>query len=136
MLRVDKLTLAILEENIKSILLGELDELPTLKMLFTPIQELRENAETLYSSVHMFCKCEVIETKTVIGGGTTPNRTIPTIALSINIKSARPNAIEKLFRAKKVIGRIENEKFLLDFRTIQKSEIDELTQIIKEIANV
>ena len=136
MLRVDKLTLAILEENVKSILLGDLDELPTLKMLFTPTQELRENAQTLYDSIETFCKCEVIETKTVIGGGTTPNRTIPTIALSISIKSARPNAIEKLFRAKKVIGRIENEKFLLDFRTIQKDEIDELAQIIKEITNV
>ncbi len=133
MLRVDKLTLAILEENIKSILLGQIDDIPTLKMLFKSTDELKENANKLQESIKEFCKTEIIETKTVIGGGTTPNRKIPTIALSIEFKNYKPNKIETLFRAKNIIGRIENEKFLLDFRTVQKNEIKLIEETMKEI---
>jgi L-seryl-tRNA(Ser) seleniumtransferase len=136
MLRVDKLTLAILEENIKSILLGKRDDIPTLRMLFRSTEVLRENAMLLQESIKNICSCEIIDSKTVIGGGTTPNRKIPTVALAVKIKDYKPNKMEKLFREKKIIGRIEDEKFLLDFRTINKHEIAEIQTIIKELTNV
>lgn len=136
MLRVDKLTLAILEENIKSILLGKMEDIPTLKMLFTEVDELKDNANILKQSIDDICTCEIIDTKTVIGGGTTPNKTIPTVALAIKIKEYKPNKMEKLFRGKKIIGRIEDEKFLLDFRTINRDEIPVIEKTVKEIANV
>jgi len=136
MLRVDKLTLAILEESIKSVLLGNIDEIPTLKMLFASTDELKEKALMLQKSIKDISECEIIDTKTVIGGGTTPNRTIPSIALSVKIKNYKPNKMEKLFREKKVIGRIEEDKFLLDFRTISRDEIPQIVKVVKEIADV
>ncbi len=135
MLRVDKLTLALLEENMKSILLKNYEEIPTLKMLLKPIEKLKENASIIKTSLNDICKCELIETKTVIGGGTTPNKKIPTIALSLELKNYKPNKIEKLFRAKNIIGRIENEKFILDFRTIKEEDLELLILSIKEIIN-
>lgn len=135
MLRVDKLTLALLEENMKSILLGKLENIPTLNMLFKSLDELKENAILLQEKIKDICKTEVIETKTVIGGGTTPNKKIPTIALSVSFKNYKPNKIEKLLRSKNIIGRIENEQFLLDFRTIAKDEIVQIENILKEIIN-
>lgn len=136
MLRVDKLTLALLEDSVTSVLLNKLDEIPTLKMLFTSTCELRENALVLQDAIKDICDCEVLETKTVIGGGTTPNKMIPSIALAIKIDNYKQNKMEKLFRAKNIIGRIENDRFLLDFRTIRKSEIKEIIHVVKEIANV
>ena len=136
MLRVDKLTLALLEESITAVLLNKTDEIPTLRMLFTSTDTLRENALTLHQEIQDICECEIIQTKTVIGGGTTPNRTIPSIAVTIKIKNYKQNKIEKLFRERKIIGRIENDKFLLDFRTIQKSEIIQIINTVKEITNV
>ena len=136
MLRVDKLTLAILEENIKSMLLGNIDDIPTLKMLFTSTDELKENALLLKESIKDISACEIINTKTVIGGGTTPNKTIPSIALAVKIKNYKPNKMEKLFREKNVIGRIEDEQFLLDFRTISRDDIPQILKVAKEIANV
>lgn len=136
MLRVDKLTLALLEDSVTSVLLNKLDEIPTLKMLFTSTCELRENALVLQDAIKDICDCEVLETKTVIGGGTTPNKMIPSIALAIKINNYKQNKMEKLFRAKNIIGRIENDRFLLDFRTIRKSEIQEIINVVKEIANV
>jgi len=136
MLRVDKLTLALLEESIKSILLGNIDDIPTLKMLFTNSEQLKENAEILKESIQEISACEIIHTKTVIGGGTTPNRTIPTVALAVKIKNYKPNKMEKLFREKNIIGRIEDEKFLLDFRAINKNEIEQIIKAAKEISDV
>jgi L-seryl-tRNA(Ser) seleniumtransferase len=135
MLRVDKLTLALLEENMKSILLKNYDEIPTLKMLLKPIEQLKQNAQTIKTSLESLCKCEIIETKTVIGGGTTPNKKIPTIALSLEFKNYKPNKIEKLLRAQNIIGRIEDEKYLLDFRTIKEEDLKFIISTIKEIIN-
>ncbi|WP_294966028.1 L-seryl-tRNA(Sec) selenium transferase [Sulfurimonas sp.] len=136
MLRVDKLTLALLEENITSVLLNKLDEIPTLKMLFASTDELRENAQFLKMAVNDICEAHIIETTSVIGGGTTPNRTIPSIAMSVKIKNYKQNKMEKLFRERKIIGRIEDDKFLLDFRAIQKEDIKQIIKVIKEITNV
>lgn len=135
MLRVDKITLALLEENVKSILLGKYEEIPTLKMLFTTNEKLKQNAAKLKEEIKDIVETEIIETQTVIGGGTTPNKKIPTIALALKIKNYKPNKIEKLLRNKNIIGRIENEKFLLDFRTIDINEIQLIKNAIKEIIN-
>ena len=136
MLRVDKLTLALLEESVKSILLGKKEEIPTLRMLFAHTDELRENALTVQNAIKDICETNIIKTKTFIGGGTTPNKTIPSIALSIKIKNYKQNKMEKLFREREIIGRIEDDRFLLDFRAIQKSELKQIIMMIQEIANV
>ena len=135
MLRVDKLTLAILEENIKSILLEQYDDIPTLKMLFDTTSTLEQRAITLKSHIDSLCQCEIKASKTVIGGGTTPNRKIPTVVMSVAFNNLKPHKIEALFRSKNIIGRIENEAFLLDFRTIQEEEIQTIATTIKEIIN-
>ncbi len=134
MLRVDKITLAILEENIKSVLLGNLDEIPTLKMLFTSTDVLKQRALSLQENLLENCQTSIIETTTVIGGGTTPNQKIPTIALSLQFKNYKPNKIEKLLRAQNLVGRIEKEQFLLDFRTINENDIKRIQHIINTIA--
>lgn len=135
MLRVDKITLAILEDTITSLLLGNVAEIPTLNMLFTSIDILKQRATTLQEKLKDICRCEVIETKTVIGGGTTPNKKIPSIALGIEFKNYKANKIEAIFRSKNVIGRIENDKFLIDFRSIRDEELKSLELIIKDILN-
>ena len=133
MLRVDKITLSILQESLNLYLKDELHKIPTLNMLHTSIDTLRQRAEILKDSIKDICSCEVVKTKTLIGGGTTPNKKIPTIALSLEYKNYKPNKIEKLLRKNNLIVRIENEKVLLDFRTIQEEEIKEIETILKKV---
>ena len=135
MLRVDKITLSILEDNLNSYLKNELDNIPTLKMLFASLETLEKRANILNEKIQDICTCEVIATQTLIGGGTTPNRKIPSIALTILYKDFKVNKIEKLFRANNLIVRIENEKVLLDFRTIQEDEIIKIANIITKVFN-
>ena len=135
MLRVDKITLAILEDTLNSYLKNELEEIPTLSMLYTKIEVLEKRAMSLKSMLGDICKCEVIPTQTLIGGGTTPNKKIPSIALTLEYKNYKPNKIEKLLRENNLISRIENEKVLLDFRTIQEDEIIKIFDILKRVFN-
>ena len=135
MLRVDKITLSILEDNLNSYLKNELDDIPTLKMLFTSILSLEKRANELKEKIQNNCTCEVIPCETLIGGGTTPNKKIPSIALSVAFKDFKVNKIEKLFRENNLITRIENEKVLLDFRTIQEDEINKIASIITKVFN-
>lgn len=135
MLRVDKITLSILEDNLNSYLKNELNDIPTLNMLFTSIETLEKRANILKEKIQDICTCEVISSETLIGGGTTPNKKIPSIAVSISYKDFKVNKIEKLFRQNNLIARIENEKVLLDFRTIQENEIEQIANIISGVFN-
>ncbi|WP_122893194.1 L-seryl-tRNA(Sec) selenium transferase [Arcobacter peruensis] len=133
MLRVDKITLALLEDNLTSYLENKLDDIPTLKMLNTSVIELEKRATSLKESINELCECEVIHTQTLIGGGTTPNKKIPTVALSISYKNYKANKIEQMFRKENLITRIENEKVLIDFRSIKENEIYKIEAIITKV---
>ena len=135
MLRVDKITLAILEENVKSILLDKKEDIPTLEMLFTSTEVLERRALRVKEAIKDICQTSIFKTHTVLGGGTTPNKKIPTIVLSLAFKNYKENKIEKLLRSKGVIGRMEKEQYLLDFRAIKENELETLISIIKEIIN-
>lgn len=135
MLRVDKLTLALLEDSVTSMLLGRTDDIPTLKMLFTPIEVLKQRATQYIEQTVSDATCTLVDTTTLIGGGTTPNKRIDSCAVRVNIGNFKPHKLEKLFRAKHIIGRIEDDYFILDFKAIQESELDLLIAATKEIAH-
>jgi len=129
MLRVDKITLSLLEESIKAYLREEYEQIPTLWLLFRSVEELAQRALHVKEIIGEKA-CEVVESETYMGGGTLPNRRFPTIALHVKGKAT---LLERKFREKHVIGRIENDQFLLDFRTILPSTEEKLIEIIKSI---
>ena len=129
MLRVDKITLSLLEESIKAYLKEEYEQLPTLWLLFQSIEALNTRALRLKEAIGHE-KCDVIESQTYMGGGTLPNRKFPTIALSIKGKATM---LEKAFRKERVIGRIENDQFLLDLRALLPENEAKLVNIAKHI---
>ena len=133
MLRVDKITLCILEDTINSYLKNDLESIPTLKMLHTSVETLEKRANKLKEKISTICKCEVIKTSTMVGGGTTPNKKIPSIALTLEYKNLKPNKIEELLRENLIISRIENDKLILDFRTIQENEIEKIEEILNKL---
>jgi L-seryl-tRNA(Ser) seleniumtransferase len=67
----------------------------------------------------------------VIGGGSTPEQPIPTCLIAIAPASAA--AFENRLRAHSppVIARIENEKVLLDLRTVYSEEEQELLDALR-----
>ena len=129
MLRVDKITLSLLEESIKAYLKEEYEAIPTLWMLFQSVEELTQRALHVKACVGENL-CEIIMSDTYMGGGTLPNRKFPTVALHVKGKAS---VLEKKFREHHVIGRIENDQFLLDFRSLLPKVESQLIQTIKTI---
>lgn len=129
MLRVDKMTLSILEETLKAYMEEKYMLIPTLKMLLTDTDSLKQRATKMQSKIKADT-CEVIECMAVMGGGTLPNRKFPSIALHVKGKASH---LERAFRAKGVIGRIEEDRFLLDIRTVLEENESTLVDIIQEI---
>lgn len=129
MLRVDKVTLSILEETIKAYLSEDYKSIPTLWMLFQDIESLSNRATNMQKEVGLEF-CEVINSTTVMGGGTLPNREFPTVALHVKGKASK---LERSFREKNIIGRIENDMFLIDFRSILPELEEEIINTIKGI---
>ncbi|NPA74401.1 MAG: L-seryl-tRNA(Sec) selenium transferase [Epsilonproteobacteria bacterium] len=129
MFRVDKLTLSLLENTAIAYLKERYEDISTLKMILQDTKELKKRAQKIVKKTNL--KTKPKESFTFVGGGTFPNRKIPTIVLEIDGDAM---GLQKAFRDKRVIGRIENDKFLLDMRTLQDRDIEPLCNIINEIA--
>ena len=58
------------------------------------------------------------------GSGALPGETIPSVVISIGHKKLSPNRLDSLFRKSDppVIGRINNDSFLLDLRCIDRAD--------------
>jgi len=128
MFRVDKITLSLIEATALAYIKEEYDKIPTLKSIFQTNEELKQKARKLLTLCPAL-KAEIKESHTYVGGGTMPNRKIPTIIVEIKGNAKK---FEVLMRKNLVIGRIENEKFVLDMRSVQNDEIEKLAQILGE----
>ncbi len=118
-LRCDKISFSIMTQVLSSYLNGTQNEdIPIWKMITIPVTELKERGEAILANVGD--KDIVLKaTEAFLGGGTTPDKTIPSLALSIRPKM-QPNRLAKKFRElpTPIIGRVENEELYLDLRTI------------------
>lgn len=130
MLRVDKITLSLLAETIKAYINKEFHLITTIDQIHLSLNELRERAELVQSRISV--KSQIVSTATFVGGGTMPNASYPSVALAI-LDGADPQSTQAKFRAAGIIGRIEDDKFLLDFRSILKSDLQDLIKKIGEI---
>ena len=132
MLRSDKITLALLASTALSYLDKDYNSVPTVFLLSRSTSELKSVAKRINNS----CKniASIIDTATFGGGGTLPNVKIQSVALAFRAKKGQKiENLERDFRQKGVIGRIENECFLLDLRSVLPSDESALITAINSI---
>ncbi len=130
MFRVDKITLSLLEASLQAYLKQDFKQIPTLQLIQRSEQELRNMALSVSKDLPKDSH-EIINTTTFVGGGTMPDKTFSSIALHIKGDAKK---LQKKFRESGVVGRIENEKFLLDFKSILKKDLNLLKSILKELS--
>lgn len=137
-LRVDKFTLAALHATLKAYLHSEkaVHDIPTLSMILAEEGKVKEKAEHFISLVDdSLYTCHLIHVESEVGGGTMPDVLIPSWGVEINsLKDKNIAALSKRLRLAPfpVIGRIHNDRFILDFRTIAD---DEIPLIISTLTN-
>lgn len=129
--RVDKMTLAALEATLalyrdprRAARL-----IPTLRMITAPVPDIADRARRLANLLAELdpgrLKIAPLESVSRVGGGALPLETLPTVCLSISVRGLSAAALEKRMRRAEtpVIGRIENDHFLLDMRTVGEEEL-------------
>lgn len=119
-LRVDKMTLAALSATLQCYRGGTFaEDVPIYRMLTASLDELRDRAEAYVASIP---HAAVVESEAYMGGGALPEARIPSIAVAI----ASPDPTRLLAGLRRsnppVIARIENDRVLLDLRTIAPEE--------------
>jgi len=129
-LRVDKLTIAALEITLNAYLRGALDEIPALHMIRMPVEEIAGRAERLCADLRAAigdkARIEMRAGFSVIGGGSTPDQQLPTQLVSISSPNHSAAALEERLRkpasGPAVIARIEDDRLILDLRTVFRDE--------------
>jgi L-seryl-tRNA(Ser) seleniumtransferase len=130
-LRIDKLTLAGLESTLRHYrnIDREINSIPTLRMITLPfaytekrakeLADLLENIDDSRMSVHL------VDLFSRPGGGAFPLLKIPSKGVGVKIQGISANAVEKEMRSNDIpiIGRIEEDRFIMDLRTIQDDEL-------------
>jgi L-seryl-tRNA(Ser) seleniumtransferase len=138
-LRVDKYTLAVLESVLRIYLYEDnpVSKIPSLSMLLEPLEKIKKKANKLYTELHKGLgkrdfSVGIEKSVSETGGGSCPGTEIPTFVVTISSKNYSANKIYSLLMTCKppIIGRIKDDKVLLDVRTIFDNEID---IILKEI---
>lgn len=132
-LRVDKMTLAALEETLKSYLSGpeKILELPTVRDIIRPAGDVKIQAQSFISSLqadsHNYLSA-LQESTSQIGGGTMPGVEIPTYIAAIRHRALSAEQLAAQLRQAKpaIVSRIQEGLVCIDFRTIHHSEMEEL----------
>jgi L-seryl-tRNA(Ser) seleniumtransferase len=126
-LRVDKVIIKGLQETLQRLIFAKYDEIPALRMLRMTADEIRARAEKLRERAPSL---EIIEGRSVAGGGSTPDQSLPTWLLAISGDAVK---IERKLRASNIIARIENEKVVIDLRTVFPEEEEELVKALRAL---
>ena len=137
--RVGKMALAALEATLDLYLDPEkaVREIPTIQMLLTPGEELLAKAKELKACLEQAIPglpVAVEADEGQVGGGSMPGQLLPGWAVSLDCrKFSTPEQLEQDLRRGEpaVVGRIAHEHFLLDVRTIDRTEFAMTAETIR-----
>jgi L-seryl-tRNA(Ser) seleniumtransferase len=132
-LRLDKLILAALETTLRHVLFEEWEAIPALQMIRASGEELRERALRFVEAIAPM-RASVVEGRSVIGGGSTPDQSLP--AWLVVLEEGDAVATERRLRLGNppVIARIESDRVVLDLRTVSVTEVERLTSIVGSLS--
>ncbi len=131
--RIDKLTLAALTATLDLYLTQSMAELPIWNMLGASADAIAARAQSWQRSLmQRGIAVEVVQTESTVGGGSLPGERLPTSALAITPRPGRAADLLRRLREHEppVIGRIEQERVLLDPRTVLPGEDDALIDAV------
>ena len=136
--RIDKVSMAALAATMLHYIRDEATtEIPVWRMVSAPTEDLRARAQRWRESLEG--PASVDPSRSTIGGGSLPGETLPTWVLSIDASTTYGEAEGLVRRLRQgdppVVGRIEEERVLLDPRTVLPEEDGALVKVLRETAS-
>jgi len=135
--RVGKLTLAVLEATLKLFLdeTTALREVPTLRMLRRSAEEIRAHAERLVAAIRAGNVAATVDTIggfSEMGSGSLPAQNLATTLAAITPQTIGVDELAKRLRLYEtpVFARIQNDQVLLDPRTLREGDDEIVIQAV------
>jgi len=133
--RVDKFVFSMLERLFAIYLNGSHQtEIKLWAILSVPESELYEKGKALLKELGHPSGLSVEATKAYVGGGALPESNIPSIGIVFS-EPFKATTLMRKFRMMDtpVIGRIDNERFILDLKAVADDELTLLRDAIKKV---
>lgn len=124
--RLDKLALAALEATLRLFLRPEiaLTDVPVLRQLNTPIDELRRRARRIVKKIP---GASVRADETFVGGGSLPDQSYPTVVVALKPTDSDEALARRLRLGNPaVLARVQNGDVLLDLRSVLPEQLNDL----------
>lgn len=137
-LRVDKMTIKLLEEIFK-VYLYEKDpvkKIPTLNMITKSKENILEDSKKVSKGLKKLgYEAKVVEDYSEVGGGSLPTEKLPTYVVKVSDDELSEGEIDYRLRHLKypVVGRIHKEYFIIDPRTFIDDDVKRVISAFKEI---
>lgn len=140
-LRIDKLTLAALESVLR-LYLDEsraLQEIPTLSMITASEESVQHRAmnflDRIQKNIGDCGDFTLVRVSSRVGGGAMPEQDIASWAVAMRPVNMKMSRFEQRLRHAPVpvVGRVEEDRLLLDMRTIADEELDLLVESLQGV---
>jgi L-seryl-tRNA(Ser) seleniumtransferase len=132
--RADKLCLAALSATLLHYIKDQAEtEIPIWRMIAAPLDEIEQRAHRWATTLG---RGEVVPGESTVGGGSLPGETLPTWLLALNVTS--PNRILRHLRQGyvPVIARTQDERVVLDPRTVLVEQEDVMLAVLQEVVSI
>jgi L-seryl-tRNA(Ser) seleniumtransferase len=135
--RIDKLTLAVLEATLRQYRDGEAEQaIPVWQMIALPADDVRRRAEGWAEVLRGWgLAAMTVAGESTVGGGSLPGETLPTTLCAISSGQGQLNLETVAARLRTgepaVLARISRDRLLLDPRTVRPGEDDALLAALR-----
>ena len=138
-LRIDKFTVAALSMTLREYLQmeGIEERIPVLKMLSETAPSIKERAERLldlFRKNHIQGEYSIRPCESQVGGGSLPDTYMDSFAVSFHPHKISVPELEKRlhFTKEPLIGRVMEDDFWIDLRTIREEELERVVESFQE----
>ncbi len=140
MLRVDKVTYYIIQENLIHYQNNEIKNIPLWDILFQDKKDISARIIKIIKKVQVkgWKEClKKIETECAYGGGSLPGAVIGSYGLQIDIPGLGPEKVYSHFISHDVpiVGSIINDRYVLDFMAVFDDEVPHVTAALMNLLN-
>jgi len=140
-LRVDKLTYAALEATLLAYVKKDYEAVPALSMMQASQAQISDRANAVLASCPdkslrgRQTQLALLDGESLIGGGSAPSAALPTTLIAITSSSLSASELATRLRAANppVIARVEDERVLLDLRTVLPGQDEVLARVLSQV---
>jgi L-seryl-tRNA(Ser) seleniumtransferase len=137
--RADKMTYAALSGTLAEYAAGRARQsVPVLRMMTEAPASIEARARRVAAALESsgLYECEIVDGRSTIGGGTTPGLTLPTRLLALRYDRLSSSVLEAKLRQldPPVVARIEQDRVVLDLRTVFEDEDATLIHGLRTVA--